>query len=338
VSDILLLTGAEVAVLLPIRDCVDAVEEAFRAQAAGAALPSRTLAFPLPDGGLHVKVAGLRRGRLAVAVKLNANLPANPERRGLPTIQGVVALFDGEDGRPLALMDSAELTALRTGAATAVAARYMARPGSAVLAVCGCGRQAAHQVRALASVLPVGKVLAWDVEVARARRLAASLSAEMAIAADAAEDLEAALQHADLVVTCTPSRQPLIGPGHVRPGTFVAGVGADAPGKHELHPDLLRTARVVVDSMEQAAASGDLHHALEAGALRLGDVGAELWEVVAGLKPGRTSADEITVFDSTGVALEDAAAAALVYERALAEGRGMRLGSFGRALGATIPS
>jgi ornithine cyclodeaminase/alanine dehydrogenase-like protein (mu-crystallin family) len=333
----LVLTGAEMAAQLPIRDCVEAVEEAFRAQAAGAALPSRTLAFALPDGGLHAKVAGLRRGRLAVAAKLNANLPANPARRGLPAIQGVIALFDGEDGRLLALMDSAEVTALRTGAATAVAARHMARPGAAVLAVCGCGRQAPHQVRALASVRPVGKVLAWDVEAARARRLAASLSAEMAIAAAAAEDLEAALQHADLVVACTPSRRPLIGPGQVRRGAFVAGVGADAPEKHELHPDLLRTGRVVVDSMEQAAAFGDLHHALEAGALRREDVAAELWEVVAGLKPGRASEDEVTIFDSTGVALEDVAAAVLVYERALAEGRGTRLTLSGSPSGATMP-
>jgi len=122
-----------------------------------------------------------------------------------------------------------------------------------------------------------------------------------------------------------PRCRPLIGPEQVRPGAFVAGVGADAPEKHELHPDLLRRARVVVDSMEQAAAFGDLHHALEAGAVRREDVAAELWEVVAGLKPGRASEDEVTVFDSTGVALEDAAAAVLVYDRARAEGRGIRL-------------
>jgi len=321
----LLLTRRDVADLLPIGDCIVAIEEAFRAQAAGRTLPSHALGIELPEGGLHVKVAGLERGRPVVAAKLNANIPSNPGRRGLPTIQGVIALFDGEDGRPLALMDSTEVTALRTGAATAVAARYMARPAAAVLAVCGCGAQAAYQVRALAVVRPLRTVLAYDVEAMPAERLARSLSAEEGLSASVAEDLPSALGRADLVVACTPSKRPLFGPEQVRPGTFVAGVGADAPEKQELHPDLFSRGRVVVDSLEQAAAFGDLRHALRAGALRREDVAAELWELAAGLKPGRASSDEITVFDSTGVAIEDAAAAALVYERAVAAGRGVRL-------------
>jgi ornithine cyclodeaminase/alanine dehydrogenase-like protein (mu-crystallin family) len=283
------------------------------------------LGVHLPEGALHVKAAGLHRERLYVAAKLNANIPSNPERRALPTIQGVVALFDGEDGRPLALMDSIEITALRTGAATAVAASHMSRPAAAVLAICGCGTQAAYQVRALAAVRPIRKVLAYDTHAGRAERLCRSLSADHGARVSVVVDLCSALREAELIVTCTPSKRPLVAPDHVSPGSFVAGVGADNPEKQELDPLLLARSRVVVDSLEQAAAIGDLHHALQAGAVRREDVAAELWEVASGLQPGRVSDDEITVFDSTGVAIEDVAAAALVYERALAAGRGRGL-------------
>jgi alanine dehydrogenase len=324
-DETLVLTRSDVAGLLPMRDCIEALEEAFRAQAAGRTLPSAVLGVHLPEGGLHVKAAGLDRGRLYVAAKLNANIPANPERRGRPTIQGVIALFDGEDGRPLALMDSIEVTALRTGAATAVAAKHMARPGAAVLAICGCGAQAAYQARALAAVRPLRRVLAHDRDPARAERLRDALSADPALPVTVVHDLRSALREAELIVTCTPSKRPLLGPEHVRPGSFVAGVGADNPEKQELDPLLLARSRVVVDSLEQAATIGDLHHALLSQALRKEDVAGELWEVAAGRKPGRLSDGEVTVFDSTGVALEDAAAAALVYERALGAGRGRPL-------------
>jgi alanine dehydrogenase len=312
----LFLGRGEVAGLLPMGDCIAALEDAFRAQARGRTLPSGVLALHAPGGGLHVKAAGLWKGeRLYLAAKLNANFPENPERRGLPTIQGLVILFDGESGSPLAVMDSVEITALRTGAATAVAARHLARPDASVLAVCGCGAQAAYQVRALAEVLPLRAVLLHDRVPDRAARLADALSGE-GFPATAAPDLAAAVRGADVVVTCTPSRQPLVQLGDVAPGAFVAGVGADNPQKHELAPSLLCGSRVVVDSLDQAADIGDLHHALAAGALGRDEVHAELWELVAGLERGRGSEDEITVFDSTGVALEDVAVAALAYERA----------------------
>jgi ornithine cyclodeaminase/alanine dehydrogenase-like protein (mu-crystallin family) len=171
----LLLTRRDVADLLPMADCIDAVEEAFRAHASGRTLPSGVLGLHAPAGGLHVKAAGLWRSRLYLAAKINANFPGNPESRGLPTIQGLVALFDGEDGRPLAIIDSKEITALRTGAATAIAARYLARTNAGVLAVCGCGTQAGFQVRALAVVRRIRRVLACDRDPERARQFAAIL-------------------------------------------------------------------------------------------------------------------------------------------------------------------
>jgi alanine dehydrogenase len=318
----LVLTSRDVAELLPMTDCIEAVEAAFRAQAAGDVLPSGVLALHAPAGGFHVKAAGLRHDRLYVAVKVNANFPGNPERRGLPTIQGLVVLHDGEDGRPLALMDSAEITALRTAAATGVAARHMALPGARTAALVGCGVQALHQIRALAAVRRLERVFVHDVDPERAATLAARATAELGVSVVAVEDLLAAVRQSQITVTCTPSTQPLGALAEVAAGAFVAGVGADNPSKHELPPALLARGRVVVDSLDQAAVMGDLHHALRAGAVRREDVHAELWEVASGRKPGRVSEDEVTVFDSTGVALEDVAAAALVFERAVASGRG----------------
>jgi alanine dehydrogenase len=324
VTETLLLTRREVAELLPLADCIQALQEAFQAQAAGQALPSVVLGLPATAGGLHVKAAGLGRDRLYLAVKINANFPANPERHRLPTIQGLLTLHDGEDGRPLAVMDSMEITALRTAAATAVAARHLARDEASLVAICGCGTQAAYQVRALAAVRPVRRVLCHDREAGRAQRLAELLSEEPGLTALAVGDARTALRSAEIIVTCTPAQSAFVGPEDVSPGAFVAAVGADHPEKQEIAPELMARARLVVDSLDQAAAMGDLHHALEAGALGREDVHAELWEVASGRKPGRASAEEITLFDSTGIALEDVAAAAWVYERALASGRGQR--------------
>jgi alanine dehydrogenase len=331
-DETLILTRGDVRRLLPMPDCIEAVEAAFLAQAAGETLPSAVLGVHLPGGGLHVKAAGLRRGRLYVAVKANVNLPGNPEARGLPTIQGVVGLYDGDDGRPLALMDATLITALRTAAATAVAARHLATPEAATLAVIGCGTQAPHHIRAVAAVRPLRRVLVHDRVAERATRLASEAAVAGRLEVAAVDDVREAVGQADVVVTCTPARAPIVWAGDVRPGTLVAGVGADNPAKQELDPQLLAASRVVVDSIDQASAIGDLHHAIAAGALTAADVYGELWEVVAGRKPGWTSTDEVTVFDSTGVALEDVAAAALVYERALAAGAGdaVRLGALHR--------
>ncbi len=158
----------------------------------------------------------------------------------------------------------------------------------------------------------------------RVRDFATELSQELGMAIEVAQDLPAALRKSDVCVTCTPAKKYFIHKEHVRPGTFLAGVGADNEDKQELDPQLLASSKVVADILDQCIEIGDLHHAIAEGRMRRSDVHAELGEIVAGKKPGRTSADEITVFDSTGTALQDVAAAAVVYERAMKLGRGTR--------------
>jgi alanine dehydrogenase len=319
----LVLTRHDVQSLLGFDECIAAVEAAFRLHAEGRSLPPGVLAIRSRDGGFHIKAAGLELSRLYFAAKINANFSDNPRRHGLPAIQGVIVLCDGDDGRPLAVMDSIEVTIRRTAAATAVAARRLARPDAKVVTICGCGNQGRAQLRALARVLPLQRAYAFDADEAAARAYARDLSAELSLDVRPVTDHVEAARGSDVCVTCTPSRQPFLFRDHVKVGTFVAAVGADSPDKQELDPALVAASVLVVDVLEQCASIGELHHALDAGVVTRRSVHAELADLITGRKPGRRSAEEITIFDSTGTALEDVAAAAVVYEKAVASGAGL---------------
>jgi alanine dehydrogenase len=321
-SGTLLLSRREVAGLLDLDELITAVEQALSAHALGRTLPPGVLSAAAPGGAFHVKCAGLLAGRAYFAAKVNGNFDANPQRRGLPRIQGLILLADAESGVPLAVMDATEITAARTAAATAVAAKHLARPEATVVTVCGCGVQGRAQLRAVCRVRPIARALAFDLDAGAAARLAVELSAELGIEVEVARDPRSACRRSDVCVTCTPSRRPLLGLGDLAPGAFVAAVGADSPDKQELEPELVAASKIVVDHLEQCATIGELHHALDRGLLSRSQVHAELHQVVAGQRPGRASPQEVIVFDSTGVALEDVAAAALVFERAQAQGVG----------------
>ena len=320
--DTLVLTRSDVQELLDMDACISGVEQAFRLHAEGRSLAPGVLGVPAPQGGFHIKAAGLQLGRLYFAAKTNANFPGNPARHGLPAIQGIIVLCDADNGCALAVMDSMEVTARRTAAATAVAAKRLARGDASVVTICGCGLQGREQLRALARVRSLRRAYAFDLNAATAEAFARDLSSELGFEVVAARDLASAVRGSHVCVTCTPSRKAFLMVDHVTPGTFVAAVGADSSDKQELDPRLMAKALVVVDVLEQCASIGDLHHALDAGALTRDTVHAELADVVTGRKSGRRSDDEITVFDSTGTAIEDVAAAAVVYERAVASGRG----------------
>jgi ornithine cyclodeaminase/alanine dehydrogenase-like protein (mu-crystallin family) len=272
------------------------------------------MGIPLDGGGHHAKDASLPLSRPYVAAKININLPRNPAERGLPTIQGVLALFDGATGTPLAVMDSASITAARTAAASAVAAKYLARTSATAITFVGCGVQARAHLAALRAVRPVTHVFAIDVDGDAASRFVDEVRKHASLEAVVTAEARAATRSGDIIVTSTPSTRPVLVVDDVRPGTFIAAVGADNEEKHEIHPELLRCSAVIVDDLDQCARMGDLHHALTSGAMSLGGVRASLDQIVTGSRAGRVDDTEIIVFDSTGVAIEDVAAAALVYE------------------------
>jgi len=322
----LVLTRDDVRRLLSMPDCVDAVELAFRRHANGQTIAPGVLGAHVEGGGFHVKTAGMLATVIAerpvFVAKVNANFPGNPDRFGIPTIQGIIALFDAHDGRPLALLDSGEITSMRTAAATAVAARYLAREDADTVTICGCGEQSRHQLRALGCVRPIRDVVAFDTNAERATRFADEMARELGVSVVVAHELDERARRSAIWVTCTTATRWFVGRDHVAPGAFVAAVGADNPHKQEIEPELLASATVVADVLDQCVAIGDLHHAIEGRVMSRVDVHAELADVVAAKKRGRSSPNEITVFDSTGTALEDVAAAATVYARACARGEG----------------
>jgi len=324
-DEILLLTPREIASLLTIDDCIVAVEHAFRLLGEGKAVPPAVLSMHVTGGGFHLKAGVLDLSRKYFAAKVNGNFPENPARFALPTIQGVIVLCDAEKGSPLAVMDSREITSLRTAAATAVAAKHLARRNSRTVTICGCGNQGRVQAMALFRIFRLQTVFAYDKSAEQAQRLAQQLTADLGIPVTPASNLSTAVRQSDICVTCTTSRRPLLGPEDVLPGTFIAAVGVDNPEKQELHPDLMAKSKIVADILEQCAVMGDLHHAIAAGVVTRADVHAELGEIVAGKKPGRESDEEITIFDSTGMALQDVATAAFLYEKAQRQGSGVRL-------------
>jgi ornithine cyclodeaminase/alanine dehydrogenase-like protein (mu-crystallin family) len=257
--------------------------------------------------------------------KVNANFPGNPKQHGLPSIQGVIVVCDGVDGRLLALMDSIEITITRTGAATGVAANCLALQNANVATICGCGNQGRISLKALLKVRKLKKLFVFDVDRKQAEKFVEEFGNEIKITAVDRDDLPAALQQSHIVVTCTPSKEPFIRAGDIMLGTFIAAVGADSEDKRELFPELPASNKLVTDITEQCATIGELHHAIEARLMMPFEVYAELGEIIAQQKPGRVSDEEIIIFDSTGTALQDVAAAAIVYEKALAKGMGSKL-------------
>jgi len=318
----LLFNRSDVQELLSLAECIDAVEKVFHRQGEGKIPPSGILGIRTQTGGLHVKTACLSGAKKYIVAKLNTNFPQNYRRFRKPTIQGVIVLYDADNGRLLAVLDSMEITIRRTAAATAVAAKYLARQNSSVATICGCGEQARAQLRALCLILSLRKVYAFDIDSSASLGLAAQLSRELAIDIEAIRSLPGAIRSSDVVVTCTPATEFYVHKEDVAPGTFIAAVGADDSHKQEIDPALWSSVKVVADSLEQVCTIGDTHHAIAQRLIRKEDVYAELSEVVAGKKAGRFNETDIVVFDSTGVAIEDAAAATVVYEKALIAGIG----------------
>jgi alanine dehydrogenase len=296
--------------------CIDAVEKMFRLFGEGKLPAPGILGIKSTRGGLHIKAGLLPGEREYIVAKLNTNFAQNRTDHDLPTIQGLIVVCDGANGRPLAVMDSIDITIKRTAAASAVAAKYLARPDSSVATICGCGQQAAAQLQAICAVLSLKKIFAFDSDHAAADRFASLLGNEVGLPIEPTPNLRAALGQSDVCITCTTATKFFVRKEDVRPGTFIAGVGADDSHKQEIDPELMASAKVVADSLDQSCTIGDTHHAIAAGSMRKGDVYAELAEIVAGKKKGRTGNDEITIFDSTGIALEDAVAAVAAYEKA----------------------
>lgn len=321
----LVLGQADIARIMTLSDYIDAVERAFERYEAGRMSVPNVVHIPVPEGAFHVKSAGFIGDPSYVAIKVNGNFPNNPRLTGLPTIQGAIVLCDGKNGSLLAVIDSIEVTAMRTGAATAVAAKYLAQDGAEVATVIGCGVQGRVQLLSLLEVLPLKKVFVFDCDRNLTDAFVERMTKETNLAIRSVDDFADATLASQIIVTCTSSRTPFLARKHVAPGTFIAAVGADNDDKQELEPDLLAHSNVVVDLVDQCAEIGELHHALEAGTMTRADVVAELGAIVAGTERPSFSPEDVIIFDSTGTAIQDVAAAGIIYERAKAGDIGLSM-------------
>ncbi len=320
-----ILREPEIRGLLTFREAIAAVESAFAEFSAGRAVMPGVINLDIAAhrGEVHVKSAYLSGGESYV-VKVASGFYGNPSL-GLPVGNGLMLLFEAATGRlRCVLFDNGYITEMRTGAAGAVAAKYLARRDAARAGLVGSGSQARYQVRALVEVRNIREVRVWSPHPENAAGYAAEMSAGLPdVRFTAVEACQDAVRGADIVITATPSRAPLVRPEWVSPGTHITAVGSDGPGKQELDAGVLKLAdRIVCDSRVQCARLGEIQHGLASRVITRRSISAELGEIVLGRKPGRENDLQVTVADLTGLGVQDAAAASLVYEKSLAQGPG----------------
>ncbi|MFN3981820.1 MAG: ornithine cyclodeaminase family protein [Caldilinea sp.] len=327
----LILTRHDIESLLTMADAIDAVEMGFRQLAAGAVeMPQRLATTIAPHNGIHLSMPAFVAGDPAtddpgtLTIKVVTVYNDNRAKYALPTIHAVLLLHDARTGQPLALMDAEHLTAMRTGAVSGVATRYMARPDAGVVTIFGAGAQAGPQLLAMAAVRPIQQV--HVVALGDVHAFCTRMAAEIGVPVSAAADARAAVEAADLICTATNSPTPLFDGAWLRPGTHINAIGAYTKTMRELDSEAVRRSRVIVDRRQAAQVeAGDIVIPTQEGVIGPDHVVGELAEVVTGGVPGRVAAGEITLFKSVGLALQDAVTAALVYRRAVAQGRGQEV-------------
>lgn len=328
-KNMLALTADDIRTLVPMRDAIALMKEAFRELFDGAAIaPLRTPIEVAPEHAVSLFMPAIVPSVGGLGVKVVSVFPNNPSR-GLPTIHAIICLINPENGAPLAIMDGTYLTALRTGAVSGAATDLMARPQARILALFGAGAQAVTQAEAICAVRPIEEIrlVARSAEkgaafIERLRIHAPSLADCVYIVRDSAE----ALRDADVICTATPATAALFADAAVEPGTHINAIGAYTPTMQEVPPKTVARARIVVDQREAAwAEAGDLVIARDLGLITSDAIYAELGELVSGAEPGRHSSDEITFFKSVGNAVQDIAVGRCAVDRAASQGRGQTI-------------
>lgn len=315
----MLLARADVASLLTMSTCIDIVEQVFRAHAQGYALmpPKIRIEIEEKSGSIGAMPSYLKDIG-AAGLKWAGGWSDNPSK-GLPFIMAEMFLIDPDSGRLKAVLEAGYITALRTGAATAVAARYLARRDSSSIAIIGAGVQGRMQLRALHCVFPVKDIRVADRSAEAAEKFAENMSVELGTSINSVPDIRLAVDGADIIVTATTADQPLVCKDWVSPGAFIASVGSYP----ELDPELVLCAdKIIVDNWEQNRNHGEFIRLIEAGRLDETNIHGEMGAVVAGIRPGRESDSELIVAGLIGMGTHDVACAAYVVDKAIAQGRG----------------
>ena len=322
---VLILKRQDVESVLQMKDSIDILEKAFAELSAGTAILPLRIGITAPEG-LSLYMPAYLQGMNALACKVVSVYKKNPEKHGLPTTIGKVLLQDPETGDVLCIMDGGYLTAMRTGAVSGLATKFLARedPGQ-VAAIYGAGVQARMQLWALCEARDVGRAMVYDLRPEAAREFAQTMGGQLGIPIRVAQSSDEMLE-ADLICTATSSPTPIFDGNKVKPGTHINGIGSHSPGARELDTAIVARSLLIADSREACLnEAGDVMLPIKEGAIGAEQIHAELGEIVTGKRPARTSADQITLFKSNGLAIQDAATALLVYQKAKAAGLGVEV-------------
>jgi ornithine cyclodeaminase/alanine dehydrogenase len=325
-EDIIILTQSEVKECLSMKEAIDAVKVAFSAFAKGRVqMPSvQHLDVHKHNGEVDIK-SGFVEDFGLIGTKIASGFYENV-KKGFPPGIAVIVLLDLETSMPLAIMDGTHITAYRTGAAGAVAAKVLACKNSSNVGILGAGTQGRMQLLALQEIFNIQKVKIWDIE----RGLAEQYGKEISVDVQVVDTPEQVVPDADILVTATPSRKALIGEEVIHDGLHINAIGADGPGKQELDPAIMtRASKIVVDRLAQCRRIGEIQHALQQGLIKESSIHAEIGEILNGDKVGRESDNEITIFDATGLSAQDIAAAKIVYDAAKKKSLGKSISLLG---------
>ena len=315
----LLLKKEEVGRLISMKEVIGTVEDAYKAFNSDQVLQPgyMSIHLPAPRGEIDFK-AGYNKSNEVISMKASSGgFLDNPAAHGVPNGMGTILLFDARSCALACVMDGSLITGLRTGAAGAVSVKVLARKDAKAIASIGTGNQARMQIRAIREVMKIDRIHAWDSSPQALSSYKADIEGEFGIPVVAANSKRDAVEQADIVVTTTRGKGSLVEAGWIRPGTHIVAIGTDQRGKQELDPEIFRNAKVVNDSIEQCIEKGETWHPLNGNIIAREDIHAELGEILLGRKPGRESADEITIFDSTGMAIQDNTTATRIYRNAI---------------------
>jgi len=315
---VLVLSRADLKTVLTMRETIASVEEAFRELASGTAIMPTRIGLSIADkaGWMGAMPAYLSHAG-ALGTKIVSSYRDNPSKHGLPTVLALIVLNDPETGQPEAVLEGTFITAMRTGAASGVATKYLAKKDARVVGIFGAGIQARTQLEAIREVRNAQLAVVYDIVRDRGERFAEETSRSLGIDVRTEDNPERVVQKSDIVVTASTSKTPVFKGDHLKIGTHINAIGSFTRDARELDDPAVRRSKIVVDSLQATLEeAGDLIIPLRSGVIQRSDIHAELGEIVAGLKPGRENDHEITLFKSVGLGIQDAAAANLAYRKA----------------------
>ena len=311
----LILSNKEINKLITIKESLPLVRNAFikKINKKTQMPPKSYLVFDKYNGDVRTMPSYIEGEKIAVVKVVNSH--GDNSKKNLPTVIGTIILIDVRTGFPLSIMDGNIITSLRTSAASAIATKYLAKKDAKTLGFVGAGIQAESQIEALTGNMKVEKISIYDIDHNKAKKFIERMRKKSEIDIEF-NSLEDTVKNNDILVTTTPVRKPIVKDRWIKDGTHINAIGADGPGKQELESSTLKRSKIIIDDYEQAIHGGEVNVPLKRNIIKISDIHGEIGEIIAKKKSGRTNPNEITIFDSTGLAIQDAALAAEIYKRA----------------------